>query len=75
VKNLRVFAPLVTGEQMELQDCETGRQVIAHLFSHDWGAPPASIVIEAMAKDGRIVRVIIPNDSSEAVKVAIEEPS
>jgi len=28
-----------------------------------------------MAKDGRIVRVIIPNDSSEAVKVAIEEPS
>ena len=67
MKNFRVFAPLVTGEQMELQDCDTGRQVIAHLFSHDWGAPPASIVIEAISKDGRVVRLIIPNDGSEAV--------
>jgi hypothetical protein len=60
---------------MELRDCETGRQVVQALFSHDWGAPPRSIVLEAMAKDGRLVRVIIPNDASDAVKVAIEEPT
>ena len=51
MKNFRVFAPLVSGEQMELHDCDTGQQVIAQLFSHDWGAPPRSIVIEAIAKD------------------------
>jgi hypothetical protein len=75
VKNFRVYAPLVSGEQMELRDCETGRAVIQNLFSHKWGAPPSSIVIEATSKDGRVVRVIIPNDDSEAVKVAIEDNS
>jgi hypothetical protein len=73
VKNFRVFAPLVTGDQMELHDCDTGQQVIAQLFSHEWGAPPRSIVLEAIAKDGRIVRIIVPNDGSDAVKVAIED--
>jgi hypothetical protein len=75
VKNFRVFAPLVTGEQMELHDCDTGQQVIAQLFSHDWGAPPRSIVIEAIAKDGRVVRVIVPNDGLDAMTVASEDQS
>jgi len=48
---MRVCAPLVTGEHMELHDCDTSQQVIAQLFSHDWGAPPRSIVIEAIAKE------------------------
>lgn len=73
MKNFRVFAPLTTGEQVELHDCDTGRQVVRALFSHDWGAPPSTIVLEAVTKDGRTVRIIIPNDDSEAVKVLIEE--
>ena len=73
MKNFRVFAPLVTGEQMELHDCDTGADVISHLFSHNWGAPPRSVVLEALAKDGRVVRLIIPNDGSDAVRVTIEE--
>ena len=73
MQNFRVFAPLMTGAQMELHDCDTGQQVIGHLFSHDWGAPPRAIVMEARAKDGRLVRIIIPNDRSQTVPVAIEE--
>jgi len=38
-------------------------------------APPRSIVIEAITKDGGVVRVIVPNDGSDAVKAAIEERS
>jgi hypothetical protein len=72
MKNFRVFAPLVGGGQMELQDCDTGNQVVMALFSHNWGAPPQSVVIEATAIDGRIVRIIIPNDESVTVRVAIE---
>jgi hypothetical protein len=58
---------------MELTDCDTGRRVISTLFSHDWGSPPQALVIEAMAKDGRLVRLVIPNDDSDTVKVAIED--
>ena len=72
MKNLRVFAPLVTGDQMELADCETGQQVVQALFSHGWGTRPKSIVIEATSTDGRIVRVIIPNDDSDRVRVLVE---
>jgi len=75
VKNFRVYAPLTTGDQMELKDCETGRQLISALFSHQWSAPPRSIVIESTAKDGRVVRIVIANDDSDVVKVLIEERS
>jgi hypothetical protein len=68
MKNLRVFAPLVNGEQMELTDCDTGQQVIGTLFSHDWTAPPKSVVIEATANDGRVVRLVIQNDDSDMVR-------
>lgn len=70
-----MYAPLKTGEQMELKDCETGREVISALFPHKWSTPPRAIVIESTANDGRVVRIIISNDDSDAVKVAIEEPS
>jgi hypothetical protein len=72
MKNLRVYAPLMNGEQMELADCETAQQVVQALFSHGWNTPPKSIVIEATSTDGRIVRVIIPNDDSDMVRVLIE---
>jgi hypothetical protein len=72
MKNLRVFAPLVGGGQMELEDCDTGSEVVRALFSHKWAAPPQSIVIEATANDGRIVRIIVPNDESDTVRVAVE---
>jgi hypothetical protein len=72
MKNLRVFAPLVNGEQMELTDCHTGQEVVRTLFCHDWGAPPKLVVIEATSNDGRVVRLVIQNDESDTVRVAIE---
>ena len=72
MKNLRVFAPLANGEQMELADCHTGQEVVRALFSHGWPAPPKSVVIEATSNDGRLVRLIILNDESDTVRVAIE---
>jgi len=72
MKNLRVFAPLVNGGQVELSDCHTGQQLIRALFSHDWGAPPKAVVIEATSTDGRAVRLVIQNDDSDMVRVIIE---
>ena len=74
MKNLRIFATLVNGEQLELADCPTGRDLIRALLP---GGPakPKALVIEATDKDGRVVRIVVPADDSDVARVSITHES
>jgi hypothetical protein len=72
LKNLRIFATLVNGEQLELSDCPTGRDLIKALLRDD-RAQPKAMVIEASAKDGRVVRIVVSADDAETAKVNISD--
>jgi hypothetical protein len=74
LKNLRIFATLVNGEQLELSDCPTGRDLIRALLP---GGPskPKALVIEATDKDGRVVRIVVPADDSEVARVSMTQES
>jgi len=74
VKNLRIFATLVSGEQLELQDCPTGRELVRALLTQS-GASAKALVIEATDKDGRVVRIVVPADDSEMAKVFVGRES
>jgi len=65
VKNLRIFAPLVNGEQFELADCLTGRDLVKGVFQNNWAAPPQALVIEASDKEGRVIRIVIAVGAGE----------
>jgi|1185.fasta_scaffold752598_1 hypothetical protein len=69
VNNLRIYATLVDGEQLELRDCPTGRDVVRALLRDTEHAK--ALVIEATDKEGRVVRIIVPADDSEVAKVSI----
>ena len=75
VKNLRIFAPLVNGEQFELADCLTGRDLVKGVFQNNWTAPPQALVIEASDKEGRVIRIVIPYDDSETARITVAEES
>jgi hypothetical protein len=75
VKNLRIFAPLVNGEQFELADCLTGRDLVKGVFQNHWAAPPQALVIEASDKEGRVIRIVIPYDDSETARITVAEES
>ena len=70
VKNLRIFATLLNGEQLELRDCPTGSDLIRAIL-HDAAVGTKALVIEATDKDGRVVRIVVPADDSETARVAI----
>ena len=70
VKNLRIFASLANGEQLELRDCPTGRDLVRALLNHT-DEPAKALVIEATDKDGHVVRIVVPADDSEVAKVSI----
>ena len=74
MKNLRIFATLVNGEQIELSDCPTGRDLIRALLP---GGPskPKALVIEATDKEGRVVRIVVSADDSETAKVSMTHES
>ena len=69
VNNLRIYATLVDGQQLELRDCPTGRDVVRALLRDTERAK--ALVIEATDKEGRVVRIIVPADDSEIAKVSI----
>ena len=69
MNNLRIYATLVDGQQLELRDCPTGRDVVRALL-HTADRAKA-LVIEATDKEGRVVRIIVPADDSETAKVSI----
>jgi len=70
VKNLRIFATLVDGQQLELRDCPTGADVVRALLHHTDRAAKA-LVIEATDKDGPVVRIVVPADDSDTARVSI----
>jgi hypothetical protein len=76
VKNIRIYAPLKKGGQIELTDCPTGQDLIkAILRERDiWSTPPQALVIEATAADRQVVRIIIPNDEAESARVLVSPP-
>jgi hypothetical protein len=74
LKNLRIFATLVSGEQIELSDCPTGRDLIRALLPGGQSKPKA-LVIEATDKEGRVVRIVIPGDDSEVARVSMTHES
>jgi len=69
VKNLRIYATLVDGEQLELHDCPTGGDVVRALLHH--GDRAKALVIEATDKDGHVVRIVVPADDSDTARVSI----
>jgi hypothetical protein len=71
LKNLRIFAPLVNGEQLELADCPTGRDLIKALLPDSRSADLKALVIEATDKDGRVVRIVVSADDAETARVTI----
>jgi hypothetical protein len=73
VNNLRIYATLVDGQQLELRDCPTGRDVVQALLRDTERA--RALVIEATDKDGRVVRIIVPADDSETARVSIAQES
>jgi hypothetical protein len=75
VKNLRIFAPLSNGEQLEFSGAATGRELIHGLIRDGWTAAPQAVVIEALDKEGRTVRIVIPYDDSDTVRVIVAEES
>ena len=75
MKNLRIFAPLVNGGQLELADCPTGRDLVRVLLGDGRSAEPKALVIEATDNDGRVVRIIVSADDSETAKVSIAQES
>lgn len=75
MKNLRIFAPLVNGEQIELADCPTGRDLIRALLPDARSADLKALVIEATDKDGRIVRIVVAADDTESARVSIAKES
>ena len=75
MKNLRIFAPLVNGGQLELADCPTGRDLVRVLLGDGRSAEPKALVIEATDKDGRVVRIIVSADDSETAKESIAQES
>jgi hypothetical protein len=74
VKNLRIFAPLTNGEQLELT-CPSGRELIHDLLPSARAALAKALVIEATDADGRVIRVVIPNDDAETARVSVTEES
>jgi hypothetical protein len=75
VKNLRIFAPLSNGEQLEFSGAETGRELIRGLIREQWSAQPQALVIEAVDKEGRTVRIVIPYDDNDVARVLVTEES
>jgi hypothetical protein len=71
LKNLRIFAPLVNGEQVELADCPTGRDLIKALMPDSRSSDFKAMVIEATDNDGRVVRIVISADETETARVTI----
>lgn len=73
MKNIRIFAPLTNGQQIELTDCPNGRALIKALLGDRqlFIAPPQALVIEAVDKDSQVVRIIIPYDDSESARVLV----
>ena len=76
MKNLRIFAPLEKGGQIELTDCPTGRDLIKALLRERdiWTTPPKALVIEAIAADRQVVRIIIAYDDAEIARVLVSPP-
>jgi hypothetical protein len=74
VKNVRIFATLVNGEQLELRDCPTGHDLVRALL-HDPATAAKALVIEVTDKEGRVVRIVIPADDSETARVSIAQES
>ena len=74
MKNLRIFATLINGDQIELSDCPTGLDLIRALLPGG-ATKPKALVIEATDKDGRVVRIVVAADDSETAKVAITHES
>ncbi len=73
MKNIRIFAPLTNGQQIELEDCPTGRDLVTALLGERriWDATPKALVIEAVDKEGQIVRIVVPYDESETARVLV----
>lgn len=76
MKNIRIFAPLSNGQQLELTNCPTGRDLIKALLGErqTWDTVPQALVIEALDKDGQVVRIIIPYDEAESARVLVSPP-
>ena len=70
MKNLRIFATLSSGVQLELSDCPTRRDLVRALLGHT-DEPAKALVIEATGKDGSVVRIVVPGDDSDVAKVSI----
>ena len=70
VKNLRIFATLISGVQLELSDCPTGRDLVRALLRYT-DEPAKALVIEATDMEGHVVRIVIHGDESEVAKVSI----
>lgn len=77
MKNIRIFAPLTNGQQIELADCPTGRDLIKAILGERqiWGTPPQALVIEATDNEGQVVRIVIPYDDAESARVLITPES
>ena len=69
VKNLRIYATLVDGEQLELHDCPTGGDVVRALLHQ--GDRAKALVIEATDNDGHVVRIVVPADDTDTARVSI----
>ncbi|HEY7170622.1 MAG TPA: hypothetical protein VH417_07240 [Vicinamibacterales bacterium] len=75
MKNLRIFAPLTNGEQLEFSGASTGLELIRGLIRDELTATPQALVIEAVDKDGRTVRIVIPYDDSDTARVIVSVES
>ena len=71
MKNLRIYMPLVSGEQLTVEFAN-GRDTINGLVRTEPGATPRSLVFEAQTADRRTVRLIIPYSDSDPARVLIE---
>jgi hypothetical protein len=70
MKNLRIYCPLLNGEEFSI-DYDSGRELIHAMLSDDWGRPPHSLIFEATTASGQLVRLAIPYDHTSPATAVI----
>ncbi len=68
---IRVYMPLINGDQQPLAECSSGKELIHELITDDFAAPPRCLCIEAKDGDGKTVTLTIPYDDRDTVSMKI----
>ena len=74
MSNLEIYAPLVNGDVYPMhENGEACSLFVTNFLGDDLRPPPNSITIKIETKSGKHVRIVIPNNSTEAAVFVDDE--